>query len=541
MNIKIISILSFFFLLLALLFKTKWETIEDKGKTHSPKKSLYLNLSSEPVSLDPRRSGDLISDNVTRMLFEGLTRIDSEGTPLPSLAEKIEVLKNKKTYLFFLKESYWSDGTPLTAHDFEYSWKQRLSPNFPAHSVHQMYVIKNAKAAKEGKISPKEIGIKALDNKTLKIDLEFPAPYFLELVSGHSYFPISQSLDKENPDWSLKRDSSFIGNGPFKLKIHKTFQNIILEKNPFFWDHNNVHIDEIKMSIISDSNTELHMFDNNELDWAGAPFSQLPSDAIPALKERNDFHSIPALGICCYKLNTKKRPLHHPKIRKALAYAINREKIITHITQSTETPATGLFPHHINSKKINYFKDYDLEKAKKLFSEALEELEIEKKHFPEIVLSFHTSENNQKIAQTIQQQWREAFGLSVSLENCEWQVYLNKLRSYDYQIGRMGWIGDVNDPIHFLELYKYADDHIYGGNETQWEHPLYQELLDKASFASEKKEREKMLMEAERFLMEEMPIIPLFYISFNYLKKDRVCNFIFAKQGFLDFRHAYLK
>ena len=491
------------------------------------KKALRLNLSSPPPSLDPRKAADLISNNLVHMLFEGLTKLDSQGQAKLAIAKSVKISSDQKNFLFELKKTHWSDGKELSAYEFEKSWKQRLSKDFPSQVPQQMYLIKNARKAKLGLCETAEIGVKSLSETTLEIELEHPCPYFLQLLACHCFFPV-------------KDEKALVGNGPFLLKKHKALHKICLNKNPYFWEAENVKLETVDISFVPDSMTEIYLFENDELDWAGAPFSKLSSDALPNLLKEPTFSQIEAAGTYCYKFNTKKAPFNNSKMRKAFSYALKREQIVKHITQGLETPVTGSTPTAMALQKKPFFKDGNLEKAKALFLDALKELKMEQKDIPSITLSFNSSEEHQKIAQAVQQQWQNAFGIPIILENSEWQIYLEKLKSGDYQVGRMSWFADVGDPIEFLELFKYADDEALGGNnQTRWENTKYQRLLEESFFAKTKEERNELLLRAENILIDEMPFAPLFSINFSYLKKEKLRGVNFSPLGFVDLRYAY--
>lgn len=508
-----------------------------------PKKEseLRLNMYCEPPSLDSRQATDSTSMNTLLMLFEGLTRIGFDHKPHPALAKKIRISQDQLTYVFKLRRAHWSNGDLITADDFVYAWSKILDPSYPSLFAYKLYPILNAAEIKEGKLPLESLGVRALNPSTLEVTLKFPAPYFLELCAFPTYFPINKKNDLANPDWSFKGGEEYVCNGPFKLETWDHENEIVVKKNPHYWDASSVILETIRLAMINDTATEFYMFEMGELDWSGSPLSNLPTDFIPALKKENKLFNYPGAGIYFYKINTDHFPFGNKKIRKALGLAINRNALVEHVTQGGQMPAMGLIPP---MPGWNYprctFEDGNKGEAKRLFDEGLKEVGLTCETFPAIKLSYNTNREHQMIAQAIQQQWKEVLGIVTELDNVEWGVYLSKINKQDYQIGRMGWLGDFHDPISFLTPYKFKDNpNVGGNNETGWEHPDYIAHLEAADIELDPIKRAKHLSLAEDILMDEMPIIPLYYINFAFLKKPYVKGVYLSALGFADFKYAF--
>jgi len=496
---------------------------------------LKLNLHTEPPTADPGLAEDTTSGAIVRATFDGLTRTTEDGKPHESMAEKIEVSSDMLTYTFKLRDAKWSNGDPVTAHDFEFAWKRVLDPKTAANYAYQLYYIKNAEKANKGEAKLDDVGVKALDDKTLQVTLENPTPYFLELTAFYTYYPVNKKVVEADPKWATEA-KSHVGNGPFKMETWEHKSKLVLVKNDNYWDKDAVKLDRIEFSMVEDENTELSMYENGELDWAGAPLSDIPTDARATLKSAGKLITQPIAGTYWYKFNTEKAPFNNVKIRKAFTYAINRQAIIDNITQTNQQPAMGAVPPSMALKQDGYFKDNDVETAKKLLEEGMKELGITK--LPPITLSYNTSEGHKKIAEAIQDQWKKSLGVEVKLENKEWKVYLEDLHQGKFQIGRMGWLGDFNDPINFLELYK---DKNGGNNDTRWENPKYKELLNKSALEADPEKRKAILAEAEAILMEEMPIAPIYFYTQSYVKNDNIKGVILDGLGFVDWKWAYIE
>lgn len=498
-------------------------------------KVLRINLHSEPPTADPGLAEDSTSGTVVRAAFDGLTRTGSDGKPMNSAAESVEVSQDLKTYTFKIRDAKWSNGDPVTAKDFEYAWKRVLDPKTAANYAYQLYYIKNGEKANKGEVGLDQVGVKALDDKTLQVELENPTPYFLELTSFYTYFPVDQKVVSADPKWATEA-KTHVGNGPFKLESWEHKSKLVLVKNDNYWDKDTVKLDKIEFSMVEDENTELSMFDNGELDWAGAPFSSLPTDAIPALKESGKMTIQPIAGTYWYKFNTEKPPFNNVKIRKAFAYAIDRQSIIDNVTQTNQKPAMGAVPDSMSLNPNGYFKDHDVETAKTLLAEGMKELGLTK--LPPITLSYNTSEGHKKIAEAIQDQWKKTLGVDVKLENTEWKVYIENLHQGKFQIGRMGWLGDFNDPINFLELFKEKNG---GNNDTRWENPKFKELLNKSALEGDAEKRKAILKEAEAVMMDDMPVMPIYFYTNSWVKKDEVKGVQVDGLGQVDFKWATIE
>jgi oligopeptide transport system substrate-binding protein len=521
------AVLLFFVVLACSACSSKKEDMQGKKST------LTVAVANDPISLDPRLVRDLSSSSVMRLLYEGLLRTNLQGVVAPGIAESYTLSDDKKTYTFHLRQSLWSDGSPLTAEDFEQSWKSVLSPSFPAPNAYQYYLIKGAKAAKEGVISVDEVGIKAKGPSTLIVELEQPALYFIEMVGCHFFFPVHNST-RNQPE-----NDGRIGivNGPFKLSEWVKRSEMNVDRNANYWDAEKVALERISLQVL-DEHTALQLFKAGKMDWVGSPLSTLPQDAIDILKKHNQLQIADAAGTHLFRLNTAKAPFNNEKMRRAFALALNRQEIVDHVTQGNQLPAIALIPPSFGLSHSNLYADHDLIGALALFNEALTEAKLTKSELPSISLSYASNDRNHKIAQTVQQQWNKAFDIEMVLDTAEMHMQLDKIKNGNYQIGLGGWYADIHDPINFLEIFKLADNPT---NQTAWHNPDYAALLNASSLESDPARRKLLLAQAERILLEGMPIIPLFHGSYNYLKNDRVHDVYFSPLGYIDFKEARIE
>lgn len=501
------------------------------------KQILRVNIHTEPPTLDARKATDTSSISVIHMCFEGLLKRGKGGEVQSAIAQDVKISEDKKVYTFTLRPAKWWDGKPVTAQDFELTWKTVLDPNFPSGFANDLYVIKNGHQAKMGLVPLNEVGVKALDAKTLQVELEYPIPYFLDLVASHSFLAVPHHITSVYPNWADGSGSLFVGNGPYKLTKWRHHNFIRLEKNDLYWDKETVSLQEIDMSIIEDPTTELNMFEAGELDWAGYPLSNLPTDALQALASTGRLNTLPISGTYYYAFNVKVAPFNNVNFRKAFSLAINRMTIIENITQSNQAPATGLIPPTI-WKVDTHFQDNDVQEARRLFALAMKEMGYTPETMPRITLIYNTCENHHKIAQAIQEQWFQAFGIRVKLANKEWKVFLDELSHGQFQVARMGGVAGFNDAMTFFDQYKYLN---HSNNFTGWSNPKFTELLETAERTANAEEREKMMREAEKILISEMPIAPIYYYTGTYVKKNYVKGIELTEFNHGDYKFAFLE
>jgi oligopeptide transport system substrate-binding protein len=358
----------------------------------------------------------------------------------------------------------------------------------------------------------------------LVVELETPTPYFLELLATHFFYPFHPKSKPEKP----------IVNGPFQVQQWKKQNEFIAVKNPNYWNAHDVRLDGI-IALVLDEQTALRMFENKELDWAGSPLSTLPQDAIPTLKHRKQLHVNPAAGTHWFRFNTEKAPFNNQKMREAFTMALDRKAIVEHITQGGQKPAQAIVPPSLGLKS-HYFEDKDIPKAWYAFQDALEELKISKDEFPEVTLCYGMSERNHKIAQAVQQQWNKTFGIQVKLEHCESQVFFQNLKQGTFQIANGSWFADFRDPTNFLEIFKLKSN---ATNHTRWENPRYIELLNESSSESDREKRMQLLADAQQILMNELPVAPLFFCTFNFVKNEDLLGVYFSDLGYVDFKYSF--
>lgn len=501
-----------------------------KTSSKTLSKELRLNFVHFPSSIDPRLSTDALSSTLSFMIYEGLTHLEPDGKVSLALAESFKISKDQKSYLFKLRPSYWSNGKPLTAYDFEDSWKQVLSPSFNSSAAELLYPIKNGEKIKKGECLVEELGVKALDAHTLLVELEYPTPYFLQLTAYPTYFPIPKGRGKV---FLPSTHSEMITNGPFKLVLWKDKSEIKLQKNPYFWAEKEVKIEKIHIIHISDELAPLYLFEKNRLDWIGGYLSPLPLSSLSHLDKLNILKTHQTLGTTLCLFNVIKPPLHNLNIRKALSFAIDTALFDDGMTQLA---SDSLISSPFKEKKYSTDSVENRgELARKHFALGMQELGILKKDFPTLTYSYFSTEVQRNVAMIMQNQWNKVLDLHVELEASEYKTLFSKLKKGNFTLAQTAWIGQYSD---IMALLTRLESRECTKNFGKWEHPLYKDLI-KQSYHTTPELRQKCIEKAKQILTEEFPIMPLYHFCLTYIQNPNLKNVTISPLGHPHFRKAY--
>jgi len=486
-----------------------------------PTSLLRMNICREPATLDPRAGGDLVSSTLHFLLFEGLVRLAPDGSLVPAQAARIDISEDKLTYTFHLKATHWSDGSLVTAQDFESAWKAALSPQFAAPNAHLLYAIKNGEKVKRGEVGMEELGLYTVDDLTLVIELERRAPHFLQLVAFCSLFPV-----RETPP--------FVSNGPFCLETWEHNKRMVLKKNPHYWDTKAIDLNEIQISMVADENTALALFEKGELDIIGRGFSPIPTEALAhyAMAGKLKTYATPATTSVCF--NIDKFPFNNEHIRKAFSYAIDRAAVVSSLTDIRERAATGVNPFDDSSAA----EPHNPSLARSHLRIGLEEQGLALEEFPEIVFEYSLSDVHRRLALVIQEAWKNELGIEVKLASCEHKVFLDKLSSKSYAVAQVSWIAQYNDPLSILDRFKQKES---PKNYPGWENPEYVRLLNKSAYDATPEERKATLAEAEAVLMDEVPFAPIYHWTTAFLIQDHLIYPEFVPTGAFDYARIRVK
>lgn len=498
---------------------------------------IHLHLPRATQSLDPRIGADRTSGVAIKMLYEGLSRINADGQVEPAIANEIKITEGGKKYIFTLKKTFWSNGSPLTAYDFEYAWKKNLEPEFCSPYSFLFFPIQNAERVKKGEVPSSELGVKALDDNTLCVQLEYPIPYFLDLTANWTFSPLCRDIDLKHPGWAYHSGETYVCNGPFKLDLWKLNDDLQVVKNPFYWDKEAVKIDRIKISIIENEKVSLDLFYRGEVDWVGDPLGKVLPNEIPYLKRNHLLHTEDQhYGLFWLQMNLNRLPLLNANIRKAFYFGTNRQDLITNVLYSDDIPAYGFnsLPQPSSPKD----REEDVKKAMILFEKGLKELGIQKHDLPPIVISHSEIEEQEAISRALGAQWSELFGIRIQYERLLWNDYFDALNQNNFMIGGISWYTRFTDPIYFYNLYVFRENAV---KVTTWKNVVYSDLINKAAACTVLSEKMRLLEQAETILLDEMPVIPLFYQKFRYVKNPRLKGFIISNTNQIDFRSAYLE
>lgn len=477
---------------------------------------LHIGNGSEPSGIDPHTTTGMPEFHIQMALFEGLVSKHPETlAPVPAVAESWQISEDGTKYTFKIRDdARWSNGDDLTADDFVWSWKRALSPALGNQYAYSLFVIDNAEQYYLGKLTDfAAVGIKALDQKTLEIKLANPTPYFLDLLDHHSMYPIhrksveqSGSFDDRGAQWAIP--GKLVSNGPFTLKEWQPNKILVVEKNPLYWDAAEVELKEIHFHPVDNVATEERMFRAGQLHKTNS----LPIEKIAGYRasEAPELRLHPYVGTYYYQLNTNVKPLNDPRVRKALAMSIDRDTLVDKVTKGGQLPAYNFTPPDLNGYTAEAKIEFNVEKARELLAQAGYP---NGEGFPKLEILFNTLEDHQKIAVTIQQMWKQALNVDVTMQNQDWKVYLSNTRTGNYEIARAAWVGDYLDPNTFLNMF-VTDG---GNNKTGWSNARYDELIAKANSTLDQQQRYQIFQEAERILMDELPLIPIYTYTYKYL------------------------
>ncbi len=501
---------------------------------------LHIGNGSEPAAVDPHITTSLTEYHLQMALFEGLVAKHPKTLEIiPAAADRWEVSDDGLVYRFHIRETAkWSNGEPLTAEDFVLSWHRALMPALGNPYAGSLFVIKNAEAFYQQKLPDfSTVGVTALDTQTLEVVLENPTPYFLQLLDHHSLFPVHiPTLEKHgaiddslNP-WS--RPENFVGNGPFIIKEWTPAKVFAVTPNEHYWDADTVKLKEIRFYPVDQALVEERMFNAGQLHKTAT----LSAERVPNYRERNapQYQSHSYLGTYFYLLNVTIKPLDDVRVRKALAYSIDRELIVGNVIKGGQPPAYNFTPPDTLGYTAETKMAYNPDLARQLLAEAGYP---NGKGFPRMELSYNTSDSHQKIAVAIQQLWKKELNIDVRLKNQEWKVFIKTQQMMDYQVSRLGWIGDYVDPFTFLEVFMAEA----GNNKTGWKNAEYDDLIRLSVKATTREERYAYFQKAEAILVEDVPFLPLYHYTTNYLLSLDVKGYYPNIMDYHPYKYMYLE
>jgi oligopeptide transport system substrate-binding protein len=485
---------------------------------------LLIGNGSEPATLDPQLASGQPEHHIFHAIFEGLIAPLPENPDGDGPGAAVSwTHENFTTWTFKLQPNgRWSDGTLVTTADFLYAYQRLLTPQLGADYAAMLYPMLNAEAYHTGKLSDfSQVGVKALDTHTLQITLKGPAPYLPSMLKHYSWFPVPKhaieqhgTMDQRNTKWT--RPGHLVGNGAFKLKSWRVNQNIEVERNPHYWDAATVKLNGIVFVPISSPPTEERAFLDGQIHMTlEAPLSKIPGYIA---SKSPLFHADPLLSVYFYRCNVTKKPFNDVRVRKALALAIDRESIVKNVLRGGQKPATGLTPPGtVKDYQAPDIMKFDPAEARRLLAEAGYP---DGKGFPPFEILINTSESHRTLAETIQAMWKQHLQIPAGVLNQDWGVYLESQRALKFDVCRAGWVGDYLDPTTFLTLWQSSD----GNNNTGWSNPAYDALIKQSFLEGDPAKRLAILKEAETLMLNEAPVLPVYWYVHPHLMRPEVKN-----------------
>ncbi|GAB6170411.1 peptide ABC transporter substrate-binding protein [Clostridium carnis] len=517
------------------------------NKSAAEGQKLVYNLGEDPETIDPTLNNSSGAGTIISNAFEGLMKLDKNEKAIPGIAEKMTVSDDKLVYTFNLrKDAKWSDGEPVTAKNFEYSWVRALAKETAAVYAYQLFYIKNAEKFHNGEAKKEDLGIKVVDDNTLEITLESPTAYFPELTTFATYMPLREDIVSANPEgWATKADT-YISNGPFKLIQWDMKDQLVFEKNENYWNKDAVKLSSLVYKLVTDQNTAYASLKSGDFDMVDT----VPPAEIANGQKEGLVTIYPNLANYFIAFNVGKnkglspevqKALENKKVRRALAIAIDRKAIVENVTKAAQIPAYSFVPKGILDSKGNDFanKEYydankaNIEEAKKLLAEAGYP---NGEGLPTLEFMYNSEGSHKDIAQVIQQDWAK-IGVKTELTNQEWKVFLKTRQNGEYQVARHGWSADYVDPMTFLDMWVTNG----GNNDVGFSNAEYDKLIKDARAEADEAKRFEMLKKAEDILMDEMPIVPLYYYTKVKGAKPEVKGVRVSTLGQVYFDEAYLE
>ncbi len=502
-------------------------------------KIVTFNLGVEPRTIDPVLNNAVDGSNVISNIFEGLLRIGFDDAPEPGCAESWEVSEDNMTWTFHLRPGLkWSDGVDLTAEDFRYGFQRLLEAENASPYAYLGYFIKNGEKFFNQEVSAGELGLEVVDDRTLKIHLEYQTPMLLDYLSYHVFYPARKDLVEQDPrGWTLN-NLPLPSNGPFYLTEWRHNSELTVVKNPYYWDADNVKIDGVRMVMITDTNTAMAAYRSGRVDY----MNSLPSVMLPTLLGSGEAKIAPTLGTSFSVFNITKPPFDDLRVRRAFALAVDRQMLVEKVTMGGQTPATAYIPPVVPGVEAG--KDFrsedptdylppraDPEEAKRLLAEAGYP---DGQGFPKVVYKYNNNPLNKSLAEALQAMWKQFLGVEVELQNEEWKVFIDTRVNKDYDIARHAYLVDFFDAGSLLELW------ITGSyeNVTGFSNSDYDAYMKDSLVQMDRAKRIEDMHKAEQILMEELPILPLYYYSTPYLESSRIKGVYLSPRNWVFFRGA---
>jgi oligopeptide transport system substrate-binding protein len=476
------------------------------------------NNDTEPETLDPAVMTGVTEHNIAMALFEGLTSLHpATMDPVPGVAEWWEISPDGLVYTFHLrKNAKWSNGDPVTAEDFRWSWDRALTPATECQYAEMFFPIRGAERlyAERAAGKPADFattGVEVVDPHTLRITLHAPTAYFLEICAFETLMPVHRgTVEKHGKEWT--QPGKLVGNGPFALDVWKPRDRIEVVPNPHWWNRRIVRLERMLIGAIDDQSTAYNKYLEGAVDW----IRSIGASKVEEAQAHPDYYVSPYLGSYFFRFNVTRKPFDDVRVRKAFTQAVDKRAVCETVLKAGQKPATGVVSPGIRGYPELEGLPYDPRRARELLAEAGYP---GGRGFPEVELLYNTSESHKQVCEQLVEMWKTTLGVKIQLANREWKVYLEDTRKKDYQVVRGAWIADYQDPSTFLDMW--CTDR--GNNNTGWSNPKYDALLVAAGKELDPAKRYELLAQAERILcVDEVPILPVYYYVNQGMLRPRV-------------------
>lgn len=492
----------------------------DKART------LQIGNGSEPLSLDPHQASGTWENRIIGDMLQGLTTEDPQGRPIPGMATEWSTSPDGLVWTFKLRDAKWSDGQPVTAEDFVFAWQRIMTTTPPAKYASILYILKNAEKIYDGRIKDvTQLGVRAIDAKTLEVTLEHPAPYLPGLLTHYTSFPIPKHVvEKVGKDW-IKAEN-FVGNGPYKLQQWKPNDFVHVVRNANFYDNANVCIDQIFYYPTSDDNAAERKVRTGALDintnFSGSRLEEINKN-LPGYARVHGY-----TGLTYYVFNLRKAPFNDARVRAAISMTADREFVTKEILKAGQQPAYSLVPPGIADYQTGAmsadFKGQSMEERLARAKKLLEEAGYGPNKPLKFTFSFRNSGDNPRVAPVVQQNWAKiAPWVQVEILGAETQINYEKLRTGDFELGDAGWISDFNDAKNFVYLFQTSTGQL---NYGKYSNPEFDKLMDAADVEKDTVKRANLMKQAEGILLKENGFMPMWFLTNRNLVSPRVTGWV---------------
>lgn len=502
---------------------------------------ICLNLGDEPLTLDPQLVYDVVPMRVINAVFEGLCRKDKEGLPVPGAAGHWDISEDKLTYTFYIrKDAKWYNGTSVTAKDFKDAWMRALDPepqfHEPAYMANLFFCIKGAEAYAYGEGKPEDVAIDVVDDRTLRVTLVQPTPYFLDLVCNSVYMPVNKEFFDQQIFGDVSKygteAETILGNGPFMVEEWNHDESIVLKKNDAYWNSDKISLEEIEFKMIKDNTAAINSFKSGEIDMVEVTDHLLANE----LKNSNSRVETYNAGIVQYiTMNNEDPVLCNVNIRKSLSYALDRKTLVEKVVNDGSKEAFGFVSPIVGGHEGKFrkqagdlFKDNDIDTARKLLKKGLDELGLSE--MPKTTFLINDQDISKRDAQVLQDMWEKSLGVDIELQVMSFDAMTEKMLSKDYQMALLVWAADYNDPLAYLDVF--SSKSFY--NVAYYYNKEFEELFDRSIYETDEKKRMDLLLKAEKIAIDDMAVCPLYFVANSYVVKSRVKGLVRGSSAIQD-------